>query len=81
MPHCTVCLRHDSATKELAGHHKQCDLLCSVTSGGMIRREKLEEMYMFLKSNVLAGESILLGAHIIYKHISVFLSLGTLVRE
>jgi hypothetical protein len=47
--------RHDTATKELSGHHHQCDLLCSVASGGMIRREKLEEMYLFLKSNVLSG--------------------------
>ena len=44
----------------MVGYQKQCDLLCSVASGGMLRREKLEELYMYLKSNVLSGMTSLI---------------------
>lgn len=48
--------RHDTASKELTGHHRKCDMMCSAAGGGMLRREKLEEMYLFLKSNILSGK-------------------------
>ena len=46
----TLLSRNEETQRELEVHHRSFDLLTSVDGG--LSREKLEEMYLFLKENV-----------------------------